>query len=323
MRKRNLIDLEPHGAPLAGLLGQINVQEHDSDNPLISAVVVSRENETTWRRVLEHRARPRPLARRDRKRTRTLLAHIAQGLPRTMEELNAAAVVAQLEQAPVTPQSAIQPPPAGAPNSGGFYAWWAERDAIADVPERLHPLDPSLTLLYVGISPATASSQQALRGRLLGNHINRNTSSSSFRFSLASLLLAELNLQPRRAAKKVVLSTADNVRLREWQFARLRLTWCARERAWEIEYDVIQFMQHRSTRQAMVPTRSTRRLRQAERRSERRRPRGLARVHRALNESSEPRPRCGPHWRGGHLRYGGPVHRTTHPRCRGSCSRSR
>lgn len=43
LRKRNLIDLEPHGAAFAALLGQINIQEHDDGNPLISAVVVSRE----------------------------------------------------------------------------------------------------------------------------------------------------------------------------------------------------------------------------------------------------------------------------------------
>ena len=43
MRKRNLIELEPHGTPFAALLGQINVIEHDEENPLISAVVVNRD----------------------------------------------------------------------------------------------------------------------------------------------------------------------------------------------------------------------------------------------------------------------------------------
>jgi hypothetical protein len=31
--------------------------------------------------------------------------------------------------------------------------------------------------------------------------------------------------------------------LREWQFTNLRLTWCERERPWEIEEAVIQAMQ--------------------------------------------------------------------------------
>jgi hypothetical protein len=43
MHSKGIIDLDPHGAPLAGLLGQVNVLEHDAGNPLISAVVVSKD----------------------------------------------------------------------------------------------------------------------------------------------------------------------------------------------------------------------------------------------------------------------------------------
>jgi len=43
MRLKGIIDLEPHGTPFAALLGQINVIEHDLGRPLISAVVVSKE----------------------------------------------------------------------------------------------------------------------------------------------------------------------------------------------------------------------------------------------------------------------------------------
>lgn len=43
MNKVGVITLEPHGAPLAGLLGQINVMEHDQNRPLLSAVVLSKE----------------------------------------------------------------------------------------------------------------------------------------------------------------------------------------------------------------------------------------------------------------------------------------
>jgi hypothetical protein len=35
--------LDPHGTAFAALLGQINVLEHDAGNPLISAVVVSKD----------------------------------------------------------------------------------------------------------------------------------------------------------------------------------------------------------------------------------------------------------------------------------------
>jgi hypothetical protein len=50
-------------------------------------------------------------------------------------------------------------------------------------------------------------------------------------------------LVPRASAKKVVLEREDNLRLRQWQVDHLRLSWCARERPWEIEDEVIALMQ--------------------------------------------------------------------------------
>lgn len=124
----------------------------------------------------------------------------------------------------------------------GFYAWWVKQGALTGVPGRPHPTEPELHLLYVGISPRDAASQQNLRARLLDNHIGGNTGSSTFRFVLASLLLSELDLHPRKKAKKVVLDREDNVRLREWQTENLRLTWCERHAPWEIEGQVIAEM---------------------------------------------------------------------------------
>jgi len=144
---------------------------------------------------------------------------------------------------PVTLQTSLLAPPKGAPGAGGFYAWWVTRGALYGVPECLHPRDSNLSLLYVGISPARLSSTQTIRRRLLGNHINGNTSSSTFRFVLASLLLNSLDLHPFRTATKVNLNAADNQRLRNWQMDNLRLTWCERERPWEIEEQVIAAMQ--------------------------------------------------------------------------------
>jgi hypothetical protein len=43
MRRAGIANLEPHGTPLAALLGQINVLEHEEGRPLISAVVVSKD----------------------------------------------------------------------------------------------------------------------------------------------------------------------------------------------------------------------------------------------------------------------------------------
>ena len=37
------VSLEPHGSPLAAMLGQINVIEHDAGRPLLSAAVLLKE----------------------------------------------------------------------------------------------------------------------------------------------------------------------------------------------------------------------------------------------------------------------------------------
>jgi hypothetical protein len=49
---------------------------------------------------------------------------------------------------------------------------------------------------------------------LWADHVRGNTSSSTFRYVLASLLLEELALTPRLAASKVVLDRQDNARTR-------------------------------------------------------------------------------------------------------------
>lgn len=125
------------------------------------------------------------------------------------------------------------------PAAPGFYGWWSQRGAIAGVPHAPHPHDERLSLLYVGISPARETSRQTLRSRVLGNHLNGNIGSSTFRFVLAALLLDELKLRPFLRGTKVALNASDNARVSAWQRERLQLTWCARPRPWEIEHAVI------------------------------------------------------------------------------------
>jgi len=125
------------------------------------------------------------------------------------------------------------------PAGPGFYCWWSDRGAIADVPHVPHLLEGGLSLLYVGISPARESSRQTVRSRVLGNHLNGNVGSSTFRFVLAALLLDALELHPYLRGTKVALSAPDNARLSGWQRQHLLLTSGARERPWEIEGEVI------------------------------------------------------------------------------------
>lgn len=126
------------------------------------------------------------------------------------------------------------------PAAPGFYAWWSRRGALPAVPRVSHPANDEVSLLYVGISPVRESSRQTLRTRVLGNHLNGNVGSSTFRFILAALLIDALQLEPFVRGSKIVLDASDNARLSAWQRDALLLTWSARERPWEIEGDVIR-----------------------------------------------------------------------------------
>jgi hypothetical protein len=117
------------------------------------------------------------------------------------EEIVAAALVGN----PVDLSVAMTPErEGGLPARAGFYAWWADRDAVPGLPHP-HPTQTDLGLLYVGISPTRRDSSGLIRSRVINQHIRGNTSSSTFRFALASLLLEELDLKPQATANKVVL----------------------------------------------------------------------------------------------------------------------
>lgn len=125
------------------------------------------------------------------------------------------------------------------PLSNGLYAWWALRGSIPGVPENPHPEDEGLDLFYVGIAPKDASSTASLNSRVLNNHMGGNTGSSTFRLTLASLLMDALELTPRKTKTKYVLPPEQNKVLSEWQKKNLRLTWVEHDEPWTIEDDVV------------------------------------------------------------------------------------
>jgi hypothetical protein len=147
--------------------------------------------------------------------------------------------VVQALQRPAATVPDVLESPQLLPAAPGFYGWWSRRGALASVPYIPHPLHDDVCLLYVGISPARETSRQTVRSRVIGNHLNGNVGSSTFRFVLAALLIDALELQPHLRGTKVALSAHDNARLSAWQRERLLLTSCARERPWEIESEVI------------------------------------------------------------------------------------
>jgi len=156
-----------------------------------------------------------------------------------------ARVVDALYAVPVsTDRVRARPAEDGIPAEPGFYAWWIVPGSIPGVPHHPHPRDDcAFDLLYVGIAPRDATSKQRLRSRVVGNHLGGNTGSSTFRFSLASLLLDVERFAPTMTTTKYTLTSDDNRRLSAWQRAHLFLTWCEQPQPWRIEGDVIAAMQ--------------------------------------------------------------------------------
>ena len=154
-------------------------------------------------------------------------------------------VVEALYAEPVSTDRARASPVAGGlPTSAGFYAWWIAPGSIPGLPHRSHPsADCDLDLLYVGIAPNSPTSKQTLRSRVVGNHLSGNTGSSTFRLSLASLLLDGEGFKPLATSTKYVLTREDNQRLSAWQRASLSLNWCEQAEPWAVEPAVIAAMQ--------------------------------------------------------------------------------
>jgi hypothetical protein len=108
-----------------------------------------------------------------------------------------------LYAAPVSPVDATRNPrDGGLPECLGFYAWWHVPGSLPAVPS--HPSDRTkLDLLYVGIAPNSATSKQTVRSRVVGNHLGGNTGSSTFRYSLAALLMDVQKFQPTRLKDRI------------------------------------------------------------------------------------------------------------------------
>src|SRR5689334_13032085 len=104
-----------------------------------------------------------------------------------MPEELAARLHRTLHTVPAAHRTAAQ---GGLPESAGLYAWWVSPRAIPGVAGPAHPLQP-FELLYVGIAPKDAKSTATLRSRVRGQHLGGNIGSSTFRQSLAALLLEE------------------------------------------------------------------------------------------------------------------------------------
>lgn len=98
----------------------------------------------------------------------------------------------------------------------GLYAWFIDATGAQELAAGLGlPLKEGL--IYAGQTGAGTSGRN-LRARLVGNHLMGNTYGSTFRLSLASILMSHMELRPsggRRMAKE------DEPRLSAWMSAHL------------------------------------------------------------------------------------------------------
>jgi hypothetical protein len=149
-------------------------------------------------------------------------------------------ILGALLTVPRTVEEAVRPEgDGGLPASGGLYAWWADGGSLPGVPRRPHPTAKDFDLFYVGISPVRNGSDATLRTRIIRNHLRGNIGGSTFRFTLAALLLDEIRLKPIQPSNRPFLNKADNAKLSAWQRTHLNLTWCAHSEPWKVELGVV------------------------------------------------------------------------------------
>lgn len=105
----------------------------------------------------------------------------------------------------------------------GMYAWWGDETARSVLGDVLGTALPAL--LYVGQAGATSRSGKesgsTLASRIKGNHIRGNVGSSTFRYTLSSLLVGPLTLKMPDRQK---LDPASNSVISSWIAAHLRVS---------------------------------------------------------------------------------------------------
>lgn len=154
--------------------------------------------------------------------------------------LQATDVVRELTAAAVRPPSQARPPA-----TAGFYAWWCRADRLADAQpsfplEQRPPVDPAWSLLYVGISPSSPSSTRNVATRFAKDHVGGNIGGSTFRQSLAAMLLESLRLRPRVGSDRSRL--VSEAPLSRWIAECCGVTFAPAGRPWDLERAVIALM---------------------------------------------------------------------------------
>ena len=158
--------------------------------------------------------------------------------------MNNQAIIAQLLDTPRDVATVrLSAAAGGIPTSAGLYAWWVQHGALPGVPAYPHPTEPGWDLLYIGIAPRNLASPATMRSRVHRHHLGGNAGSSTFRLSLAALLLDTMGWHLNELSSRHNLPATDNARLSDWQRRHLRLTWAIVADPWAIEQEVIAALQ--------------------------------------------------------------------------------
>lgn len=132
------------------------------------------------------------------------------------------------------------------PEGGGVYAWWVRRERLGDarpkIPTVPHPTVAGWSLLYVGIVPRKTNPEtnRCFRSRVGKDHKSGSIGNSTFRQSLASLLISHLGLRPKSGFDRSRL--VDERLLTQWIEDQCVVTFACCSQPWISEKAVIAEM---------------------------------------------------------------------------------
>lgn len=129
------------------------------------------------------------------------------------------------------------------PEGGGVYAWWVRCERLGDARPKIpivpHPTVAGWSLLYVGIVPRKGEleTRRSFKSRVGKDHRSGSIGNSTFRQSLASLLISHLALRPKLGFDRPRF--ADERLLTQWIEDHCAVTFASCSQPWISEKAVI------------------------------------------------------------------------------------
>lgn len=124
------------------------------------------------------------------------------------------------------------------PPKQGFYAWFFKNIPESILTDNCFMRD-GFTLLYLGISPSSETSNANLLKRIRSQHLNGNAAGSTLRFSLASILGDILNIPLIKKGSRIFLGDNEEI-LNKWLDENARVTFLECEQPWRYEALLIE-----------------------------------------------------------------------------------